>query len=316
MSVAPASERARELDFEHRKRARSAWPLVLSMRFLTTALGRVAAGTTPMRAGAVARAAPGTVSVTFVGHATTMITTPGVRVLTDPLLENSLYGIRRAKAAAIARADLADVGLVLVTHAHRDHLSRASLARISRQAVLVVPPQCTGLVRHLGFADVVELDPGRHHALGDVEVIAVPVRHSGTRGLGNYVRRGACGYIVRAPGICCYLAGDTGYFSGFTEIGRRFRPDVALLPISGYEPSGFREEHLSPLDALYAFEDLGARVFIPTSFGSFPLSYERLDAPLAWLRRLARERGLALAESGRRVVVLDHGQTVHFRLRA
>ena len=117
------------------------------------------------------------------------------------------------------------------------------------------------------------------------------MRHSGTRGLGDYARRGRL--RLRRPHArcpCIYVAGDTGYFSGFAEIGRRFHPDVALLPIAGYEPAAFREEHLSPLDALYAFEDLGARVLVPTSYGSFPLSYERLDAPLAWLRQLARER--------------------------
>jgi L-ascorbate metabolism protein UlaG (beta-lactamase superfamily) len=318
MSLAPAgaAERARELDFEHRKHERSAWPMVLSMRYLGSALRRLGAGTTPVRAAPVARPALGSASITFVGHATTMITTPGARVLTDPLFENSFYGIRRAKAAGIARSDLADVGLVLVTHAHRDHLSPVSLARISRKAVLVVPPHCTRLVRGLGFAEVVELDPGRSTTLADVEVTAVPVRHSGTRGLGDYVRRGACGYVVRTPGICAYVAGDTGYFSGFAEIGRRFRPDVALLPISGYEPAVFREEHLSPLDAVYAFEDLGARVLIPTSYGSFPLSYEGLDAPLAWLRRLARERNLARPDAEHRIAILDHGETVHLRVRA
>jgi L-ascorbate metabolism protein UlaG (beta-lactamase superfamily) len=318
MIVAPAAaaERARELDFEHRKLQRSVWPQVLSLRYLTTALSRLGGGTSPVRAAPVARPAPGAASITFVGHATTMMTTPGARVLTDPLFENSFYGIRRAKAAGIARADLADVGLVLITHAHRDHLSPVSLARISRKAVLVLPPRCARLVRGLGFAHVVELDPGRSHALADVEVTAVPVRHSGTRGLGDYVRRGACGYVVRMTGLSVYIAGDTGYFSGFAEIGRRFRPDVALLPIAGYQPAAFREEHLSPLDALYAFEDLGARVLIPTSYGSFPLSYEGLEAPLDWLRRLARQRDLARPDADPRIAVLDNGETMHFRVRA
>jgi L-ascorbate metabolism protein UlaG (beta-lactamase superfamily) len=314
--AAPAAERARELDFEHRKHERSAWPFVLSMRFLTSAVGRLGAGTTPVHAAAVPRPPTGSASITFVGHATTMITTPGARVLTDPLFENSVYGLRRAKAAGIDPDDLDDVGLVLITHAHRDHLSLASLRRLPRAAVLVVPPNCTRPVRGLGFADVIELDPGRSHGFADLEVTAVPVRHSGTRGFGDYVRRGACGYVVRLPGISAYVAGDTGYFSGFAEIGRRFHPDVALLPIAGYEPTVFREEHLSPLDAVYAFEDLGARVLIPTSYGSFPLSYERLDAPLDWLRRLARERNLTSPDAERRIAVLDHGESVHFRVRA
>lgn len=316
----PAAERARVLDFEHRKRERSVWPRVLGLRYLTTALGRLGRGTAPVEALRVPRPPSGTVSITFVGHATVMVTTPAVRILCDPLLESSLYGVRRAKAAGIAPDDLDDVDLVLITHAHRDHLSRASIVRIARKAVLVIPPRCTSLVRGLGFADIVELDPGTSHALGDVEVTAVPVRHSGTRGLGDYARRGACGYLVRAragaTSAAAYLAGDTGYFSGFAEIGRRFHPDVALLPISGYEPAAFREEHLSPLDALYAFEDLGARLLIPTSYGSFPLSYERLDAPLAWLRDLAQESGFARPDADRRLAILDHGDTLHVRMHA
>jgi L-ascorbate metabolism protein UlaG (beta-lactamase superfamily) len=170
-------------------------------------------------------------------------------------------------------------------------------------------------VRRFRFVEVVELSPGNVLEHGDLQVTAVPVRHSGAR-------RGACGYVVRAQGTCLYFAGDTGYFSGFAEIGRRFRPDVALLPIAGYEPSAFRDEHLSPLDAVYAFDDLGARVLVPIGYGSFPLSYEPLDAPLAWLRQVARDRGLALSGPApdrplddRRVAILEHGETAHFRTR-
>ena len=69
-----------------------------------------------------------------------MITTPGSRILVDPFLENSLFGVRRAKAAGIAAEDLDDVDLVLVTHAHRDHLSRPSLAQLPGPAPVIVPP--------------------------------------------------------------------------------------------------------------------------------------------------------------------------------
>jgi L-ascorbate metabolism protein UlaG (beta-lactamase superfamily) len=296
--------------------------MVLSMRYLSGAFERFRRGTSPpARVEPVPRPPPGTVSITFVGHATVMITTPGGRVIVDPLLETKLFGIPRAKAAGIAARDIDDVNLVLITHAHRDHLSRASLARFSGEAPIVVPPHCERLVRRVGLSAVEELEPGRSLRHADVEITAVPVRHSGTRGFGDYARRGACGYVVRTPQHSIYVAGDTGYFSGFVEIGRRFRPDVALLPISGYEPTGFREEHLSPLDAVYAFEDLGARVLIPTSYGSFPLSYEPLDAPLAWLRDIMRQRGLpecgrASAEDRARrgcVTILDHGESAHFR---
>jgi L-ascorbate metabolism protein UlaG (beta-lactamase superfamily) len=312
-----ALERMLDLDNQHRRRLRGAARLTLSLRFLTTALTRLHRGTEPTAAASVPHPPPGTVALTFVGHATAMFTTPAARVLTDPLLENSLFGLRRAKAAGLNDADRDDVDLVLISHAHRDHLRPSSLRRLSREARLIVPPGCADLVKRLRFADVVELGPGQSLRHRDLEITSVPVRHSGVRGFGDYGRRGTAGYVIRAHETTLYFAGDTGYFSGFSEIGRRFKPDVALLPIAGYEPAPFRDEHMSPLDAFYAFEDLGARVFVPITHGSFPLSYEPMDAPLTWLRQLARSRGLGAAKvpdaDGRHVAILEHGETCIFR---
>jgi len=322
-------ERSRELDRAHRGRLHGAAGLLLSLRFLSTALGRLVHRPARVARRLVAHPPPGVVAVTFVGHATVMVTTPAGRVLTDPLLRTSFFGLRRAREAGIADGDLDDVSVVLISHAHRDHLDRASLARVSRRATVVMPPGCADLVADLGFEHLIELAPGQHTTAGDVTLTAVPVRHSGGRGLGRRARRrGVAGYVLESQGTTVYFAGDTGYFSGFADIGRRLHPDVALLPISGYEPASFRDEHLSPLDAIYAFEDLGARVLIPIAHGSFPLSYEPLDAPLDWLRHLAQERRLGGGRAGgdagaaaiesdeRRVAPLEHGETCFFRKRA
>ena len=169
--------------------------------------------------------------------------------------------------------------------------------------------QCADLVGDLGFARVVELAVGASLQHGPVEIVAVPAHHWGTRLLGDYRRRGYCGYVIRGEGPSAYFAGDTAYFSGFTEIGRRYRPDVALLPIGAYSPPSFRQAHMSPLDAAYAFEDLRAQLFIPIHFGSFPLSYEPLDEPATWLREIVRQRGLE-----ERVHILENGQSHLVRL--
>jgi len=312
-----AFERMKDLDEEHRRTLRPALPLTLSLHYLGAVLGRLRAGTEVVPALPVARPPEGTASLTFVGHATVMLTTARTRLFTDPLFERAFYGLRRAREAGVHAADVDDVDLVLVSHAHRDHLSPPSLRRILKDVPIVVPPRCGPLVARLGFLAIDELAPGATVTHGDVEITAVPVRHSGAGSFG--AGRGACGYVIRAQGTCFYFAGDTGYFSGFAEIGRRFHPDVAILPIGGYEPAAFRDEHLSPLDAVHAFDDLGARVLVPVAHGSFPLSYEPLDAPVAWLRRIARERRLPLGgptapgDDVRRVAILDHGETIHFR---
>jgi L-ascorbate metabolism protein UlaG (beta-lactamase superfamily) len=100
------------------------------------------------------------------------------------------------------------------------------------------------------------------------------------------------GYVIQAREVAAYFAGATGYFSGFLTIGEELRPDVALLPIAGYEPDELRDGNLSPLDALFAFEDLRARFLIPIAHGTFPLGYEPPDEPLTWLRALAAQRAL------------------------
>ena len=246
----------------------------------------------------------GELGITFVGHSTCFLRYHDTRILTDPNLVRWLYALRRSWEPGFDTTQMLPLDLVLVSHAHHDHLVRPSLKAVAQGATCVVPAHCADLVSDLGFARVVELPVGESYQHGNVQVVAVPARHWGTRMLGDYRRRGYGGYVIRGEGPSAYFAGDTAYFSGFAEIGKRWKPDVAMLPIGAYSPPSFRRSHMSPLDAIYAFEDLGARLLIPIHFGSYHLSYEPLDEPPGWLRELARTRQL---ES--RVAVLDNGQS-------
>lgn len=308
-------ERAKEIDHEHRRRLRtaaeSAFVRILSLRLLRTALRRLVSRPKRSSPRKVEQPSPGHIAVTFVGHASVMLTTNRARILVDPYLGDFLAGIRRREAACLASEDARGVSLVLISHAHRDRLHLPSLRRLPRSARLVVPPRCGSLVASLGFAEVVELAPGRGLEHGDVEVTAVAARHDGRRGLWDRTWRSTCGYIVKCGDASVYYAGDTAYFSGFEEIGRRLHPDVALLPIAGYEPPSQRNDHMSPLDAVHAFQDLGAKLLVPIGYGSFPMGYEPEAEPLAWLCEICRERGFA-----DRLVVLRPGETcqVHGRI--
>jgi L-ascorbate metabolism protein UlaG (beta-lactamase superfamily) len=296
------AERKKELDFEQRDWLRGPVRAALSLGILRHVWRRLWTPTVPARPQSVPAPARGSLAITFGGHATVMMTTAGVRLVTDPLFESWLHGMRRARASALDRRDLEQVDLVLISNARRDHLSLTSLGALPRAATLVVPVGCGALVEKLKFARVVELGVGRGFAFGDVEINAVPAQN------GTHAGVTANGYLVRTKARSAYFAGDTGYFPGFADIGRRFSPDVALLPIAGYQPAPWRRAHLSPLDALYALEDLGARFLVPVGYGSFPLSYEPLEEPLAWLRTLAKQRDVADS-----LIVLEHGQTCLLR---
>src|SRR5262249_29526044 len=143
--------------------------------------------------------------------------------------------------------------------------------------------------------------------LRGVQVIAYAMSHGESdlaRGL-SYVVRPAPDSQLAGPSL--YMCGDSGYFSGFADIGERFAPGLAMLRIGGFYPTSFCSRHMSPLDALYAFEDLRARLLVPIHHGAFALSYERLDEPVRWLIELATERGMR-----QHVKVMAAGQSERF----
>ncbi|HZQ70868.1 MAG TPA: MBL fold metallo-hydrolase [Terriglobales bacterium] len=256
----------------------------------------------------------GEMGVTFIGHASFFLQIASQNVLLDPNFARWLFVLKRLRKPGLRVRDLPAIDLVLVTHAHFDHLHRPSLRaivqhtkhRTGRGPIIVVPHHVFDLVSDLGFADVVELDwwnSYRHHGL---TVTHVPSRHWGARIIKD-AHRGYGGYVLRGGKHSVYHAGDTAYFKGFRDIGERLCPELALLPIGAYNPSTFRNVHADPGDATRAFLDLNARWMVPMHYGTFRLSHEPMEEPLQLLEKEARAAGIE-----DRVVVMEEGVTQFF----
>ncbi len=243
-------------------------------------------GPKPVATAPLPQVGPGQVGVTFGGHATIRLGYNQLRIACDPMLGHWVGPAKRAVDPGITAHDLRDVDVILITRTHRDHLHLPTLKRLPRTATLIVPPGVARSVSRLGFARSVELNIGQSVQHRGVDITATPVHYLGSRS------RPPLSYVVRGNGPSVFYCGDSGYFSGFAEIGRRHRPDIAILPIGGYAPLSLRAEHMTPLDALYALEDLQARTMVPIHYGAFPLSYEHLNDPANWLRKLVKERNL------------------------
>jgi len=128
-----------------------------------------------------------------------------------------------------------------------------------------------------------------------LKVTATPARHWGAR-MFKDTHRGFGGYVLEAEGAeSVYHSGDTAYFGGFTEIGRRLAPKIALLPIGAYFPDSYRSVHMSPEEALQGFFDVGAETMVPMHYNTFKLGREPMDEPLARLL-IAAERAGVLAK--------------------
>src|ERR1700719_2728968 len=253
----------------------------------------------------------GELGLTFIGHSSFFVQIGGKNVIIDPTFARWLFVLKRLRKPGVRLRDLPPIDLVLVTHAHFDHLHRPSLRAIVQQArirrapppIIVVPHHVMDLVSDLGFGDVVELDWWNSYRHRELTVTHVPSRHWGARIIKDS-HRGYGGYVLRDGKHSLYHAGDTAYFSGFREIGRRLAPELALLPIGAYNPPSFRSVHASPADATRAFLDLNSKWMVPMHYGTFCLSHEPMDEPLQLLEQEAVAAGIK-----DRVLVMKEGVT-------
>jgi len=242
-------------------------------------------------------------AITFIGHSSFLMQMKGLGVLIDPVFATRLILLRRQRRAGVRVKDLPAIDAVLLTHAHMDHLNRPSLRAVTREMrrrgrvapVAIVPNGVEDLVTDLGFSKVVELKWWESEEVEGLKVTATPARHWGARMFSD-THRGFGGYVLEARGAeSVYHSGDTAYFGGFAEIGRRLSPKIALLPIGAYFPDSYRSVHTSPEEALRGFLDVGAETMVPMHYNTFKLGREPMEEPLARLL-VAAERAGVLAK--------------------
>lgn len=258
-------------------------------------------------------AAPGETGITFLGHSSFLLQVGGKNILVDPVFSTRLIVLRRQRRPGVLVRDLPPIDLVLLTHAHMDHLDKASLRRVVRATrglrgtapEVIVPEGVQDLVDLLGFSRVQTLRWWEETNLLGLKITMTPCKHWGAR-MFRDTHRGYGGYVIAASrGPVVYHSGDTAYFDGFSEIGERLKPNIALLPIGAYFPDTHRTVHTSPEEAVRGFIECGARWMVPMHFGTFRLGREPMEEPVERLNADAERLGIAA-----RVRVLAEGETI------
>jgi L-ascorbate metabolism protein UlaG (beta-lactamase superfamily) len=220
------------------------------------------------------------IGLTYVGHACVLIETGGLRLLTDPVLRGRIGPLRRVAPPPVPAAT-EGIDVVLVSHAHLDHLDVPSLRRLAGSPAALCPPAATGAVRRGGL-EPAALRPGEGWRRGAIEVVATAADHDGRRWPTSR-DGGAIGFTVRGPGGTVYFAGDTAEFGGMAAIGP---VDVALLPVAGWGPR-LPPGHLDPAGAARVAAAVRARVAVPIHWGTFARRLMRNGEPDAPAREFA-----------------------------
>jgi L-ascorbate metabolism protein UlaG (beta-lactamase superfamily) len=201
------------------------------------------------------------VKLTWLGHATFRLQTPGGKVvIIDPWIASN-------PSCPADEKKLGQVDYLLCTHAHFDHIADAvQIAKRHNPKIIGIFELCAWLEKQ-GAKQTMGINKGGSVDLGEFRVTMVQAVHSCGIQDGDQILYGgeACGYVVDFKnGLKIYHAGDTAVFGDMQIIRELYAPELVMLPIGDYYT-------MSPREAAYACNLLRPKTVIPMHFGTFPL---------------------------------------------
>ena len=250
-------------------------------------------------------------TVTWIGHTSFLIQLDGVNILLDPVFSDrsspvQWAGPKRYVKPGLRFEDLPEIDLVIISHDHYDHLDKNTIEQLGNKPFYLIPLGVGDFFRGMKIDQFEEKDWGDSLTFNKLEIICTPAQHfSGRRGY-DKDRTLWASWVIKGKSVTIYFGGDSGYFPGFVEIGEQYGPfDMAILPIGAYLPRWFMSPmHMDPADAVQAYIDLKADIFIPSHWGTFDLADEPLDEPPQKLREAITDFDL----DSTKFWIMQHGE--------
>jgi len=245
------------------------------------------------------------INIAWIGHATVLINFYGKIILTDPVffeavgvyIEGYILGPRRASLPALMLDDIPKPDVVLLSHAHMDHMDYKTLKALTEkypnQLDCVVAYNTRDVIEELSWKSITVIDWDESSSLNDINFKGIEVNHFGWRYPGEKDRSGGHfrdgrsfnGFIMKRYDKKILFGGDTAFTDKFKK-HKHENVDIAIMPIGAYKP--WIKYHCTPEEALVMSEyHLGAKYFIPIhtkTFDSGNMIYE----PLNWLAKSSK----------------------------
>lgn len=236
---------------------------------------------------------PNRITAAWLGHSTVLINFYGVNIITDPLLVDhagadvlfGTIGPKRLVGPALKPKQLPKIDLVLLSHAHMDHLNSRTLRSFPETTRAVTAHATADLLRDTKLKSPAELAWGDkikvNTSHGEVEVEAFEVKHWGARWRHDSYR-GYNGYVVSREGKKIIFGGDTAWSDSFRSLRSKGPFELAIMPIGAYHP--WIQSHCTPEQAVQMANDAGAKHFLPIHFKTFAFGREGVGEPMERLQ--------------------------------
>jgi N-acyl-phosphatidylethanolamine-hydrolysing phospholipase D len=216
--------------------------------------------------------------ISWLGHASFLLNTSGVTILTDPFLTEfaspvSWAGPRRFVEPGITIKNLPQIDVVLVSHNHYDHLDDKTVRSLKNKKKIhvVVPLGLKLFFVERGYERVTELDWGESIVIERIKITSQPAVHDSARSINDHNQTLWSSWVIESPEKRVLFVGDTGYSKTiYSRIGEKYGSfDYAIVPIGAYEPRKLMwMSHVTPEEAVSIGTDVRAKTLIASHWGT------------------------------------------------
>lgn len=236
------------------------------------------------------------------GHSTILMKLDGKLVLTDPVLSERASpvqwaGPKRFHPSPISIDEMPQIDIVVISHDHYDHLDKHAVLALAEKVKHFVTPLKVGQTMvnwGVDAAKITELDWWESVSFEGIEFVATPAQHFSGRGLLDRNQTLWASWVIDSGSRKLFFSGDSGYFSGFKQIGDKYGPfDVTMVETGAYNDL-WSDIHMMPEHSLQAHLDLRGQIMMPIHNGTFDLSLHDWFEPLERIQALAKQNDVTL----------------------
>jgi L-ascorbate metabolism protein UlaG (beta-lactamase superfamily) len=239
------------------------------------------------------------VTLTWFGHSSLILKMEGLNFLIDPVFSErasmfSFIGPKRFKYSDYVKVDdLPPIDALIITHDHYDHLDYKTLSSLKGKVNKCFTPLGVGAhleqwgfsasqIKELGWWESISLNK-------NLKMTCTPTRHFSGRGFTRFETLW-CSWVLSGNHKKIYLGGDSGYYSGFKEIGQKLGPfDLTVIECGAYNEN-WKDIHILPEETIQAHIDLKGSVLLPIHWGKFNLAMHHWMEPVQRLTAKANEK--------------------------